>query len=368
MGNGENMYQPINLEKAVGETAHRREERIRRNLEEKRQFIEQAFDGLTAEKAAEIAKTLPQKLPDDMLPLLYDKCIMHYDEKNYIPIFGELKTNRRFLDAVKAKYGCNAEPLFDAMEKGGAREYVNNYAGVSGEGKSGYLEALKTFGIDEESRLYKACVQIYIVVCNAAEYKALGVGKIKELTADFDDNLERRLLKNMLRKLDAYQLRAYVSMIERFSLLTGDRGSDEFTVATNELTQQEIAKYCTWVSQYKILQTLGNGPVADFWYGFADKAEIIVHGPTKTLILDFGKFVVLELVSGEAAYFYDKEYYYDKVSAGFSLSGTEAELEKWLHDNTEWAAQGEHLNHWRKAHKGNWQLDMKEYINKYQQA
>ena len=53
------------------------------------------------------------------------------------------------------------------------------------------------------------------------------------------------------------------------------------------------------------------------------------------------------------------------VSEGLSTAQSEEQLVTWLHDKTEWASQGENLTHWRKAHVGPWQLDMKEYIYKY---
>jgi len=44
---------------------------------------------------------------------------------------------------------------------------------------------------------------------------------------------------------------------------------------------------------------------------------------------------------------------------------TEKEMEQWLYNNTEWSSDKDHQDHWRKAHMGNWQLDMKSYMGHY---
>lgn len=50
------------------------------------------------------------------------------------------------------------------------------------------------------------------------------------------------------------------------------------------------------------------------------------------------------------------------VNEGIAAATSEDKLEEWLFLHTEWRAQGEHRNHWRKAHRDNWQTDMRDYI------
>ena len=51
------------------------------------------------------------------------------------------------------------------------------------------------------------------------------------------------------------------------------------------------------------------------------------------------------------------------VNDGIHSCEDEESLERWLYDETEWASDKEHRDHWRKAHVGSWELDIKKYIS-----
>ena len=97
---------------------------------------------------------------------------------------------------------------------------------------------------------------------------------------------------------------------------------------------------------------------------YLDRCTVAKHPPSGALILDFGTFKVIEFHSDIAAYFYDKEYFDTVVVEGLARTHSEQALDEWLERKTEWAQQeGENNMHWRKAHKGNWKVDMRNYIS-----
>ncbi len=309
---------------------------------------------------------LCEDMGGELLSMFYEGLQDHYDRAALKPLFLMLRSNKAFAAEFQNRYKMKPDGILKALYDGNIVVYVNTAAGFGGSRTQGsYTEALSDMGIAEGKLLYRKCAELYAIVCDAAEYQRIGVEGLKKLSADFTETLRKNLLKNMLTVLDAYQLRAFIPMLDDFMALTGDEGSKKYKEVLDDLNPALREKYRLWTNQYTIWQALGNGERADFWLGFSKEMRINRHAKSGALLLDFGKFVVIEFVNESPAYFYDKKYFVEYVSEGLSTAQSEEQLVTWLHDKTEWASQGENLTHWRKAHVGPWQLDMKEYIYKY---
>lgn len=318
------------------------------------------------EHTAVLGSILCEDMDRSLLVLLYEAVQDNYDRAELKPLFSMLCENKSFGAEFQNKYKRKPEGILKALKEGNIVVYVNTVAGYGGSRTQGsYTEALADMGIAEGKKLYRKCAELYAVVCDAAEYQRIGVEGLKKLSADFNEVLRKNLLRNMLTVLDSYQLRQFIPLLPEFMALTGEEGSKAFKEVLGDISPAQRDKYRLWTNQYTIWLALGSGERADFWLNFSKSMRINRHAESGALLLDFGKFVVIEFVNESPAYFYDKKYFTEHVSEGLSISKSEEALVTWLHDKTEWASQGENLSHWRKAHMGTWQLDMKEYINKY---
>lgn len=318
------------------------------------------------EHTARLGSILCEDMDTFLLARLYETMQDNYDRTELKPLFSMLCSNKNFGAEFQNKYKIKPEGILKALNEGNAVIYINTVAGFGGSRTQGsYTEALADMGIAEGKKLYRKCAELYAVVCDAAEYQRIGVEGLKKLSADFSPLLRKNLLCNMLAVLDAYQLRQFIPLLPDFMALTGEEGSKAYKATLGDISPAHREKYRLWTNQYTLWLALGSGERADFWLNFTKTMRINRHAESGALLLDFGKFVVIEFVNESPAYFYDKKYFIEHVSEGLSISKSEEALVTWLHDKTEWASQGENLTHWRKAHVGTWQLDMKEYINKY---
>ncbi len=394
------MYSTANLQRAVSEAKAAREERVRRDEERRnapavlgdkeRQLFakmgtfppEQAAglgfclepqekavlcEYLFTEAADSEKETLSLALLEDLdvsssLPI-YKQCFEHYDDANFRPMFKKLRASKSFVSSINQHYGIKCEPMLDAMSQGELPEYINNEAGmIASETEGGYAGALAKFGVEEKSELYYRCSELYVVVCNAKEYRKLGANKLMSMTEEFGVDNKTRLLKNMLNVMDDFQLEGFVPMLEDFLSITGDKGSGEYKEALGGVSAGNLKKYDLWTSKYKIRKILGDNIVSKFWYEFAGEAAVSQQPELNTILLDFGKFTVIEILDNEVAYFYDKKYFTETVYTGIAKAHNAQELENWLRENTQWSASGDHQSHWRKAHAGQWQQAFREYI------
>ena len=181
------------------------------------------------------------------------------------------------------------------------------------------------------------------------------------MAKDFDDEMRKKLLLNMVKNLDTVQLRKYAKLVELFEPITGAKGSDKYTAIMDELAPQFQARYSVWLNQFLITKMLGKGGVADFWLSYASKISVSVH-QCGSLILDFGKFVVIEVVDENTAYFYEYNYYKENVMPNIIDIDNESDMNSYLGGKTDLAG-----NNWRRMHMGDWQYSVRDYISRYSQ-
>lgn len=333
--------------------------------EEKGLLAQYLFNEAAESEKNTLSSALMEDLESGGAQGLYKQCILHYDDRAYKPLFGLLRTHVGFAKIVEREYGYKPDGAMGAMSENRAPEYFNGVASMKASAtQNGYFEALEKIGVPKGCKLYQECAQLYVLVCDAKEYKRLGAEELLKVTENWNEDLKRRLLENMLVKLDAFQLRAFVPMLGMFIALTGAEGTAKYEKIMVGVSPNNRKKYASWMSQNIIMDVLGNGERAEFWLDYIDRCVVTKHAASGALILDFGTFKVIEFHSDIAAYFYDKEYFDTVVAEGLARTHSEQALDEWLERKTEWAQQeGENNMHWRKAHKGNWKVDMRNYIS-----
>ena len=330
---------------------------------EKALLCEYLFTEAADSEKETLSYALLEELDKSSVVPIYKQCLNKYDDPNFKPMFKRLRASKSFTEALSEAFDFRAETVLEALNQGTIVDYINSEAGDrAAETEGGYIGALRSFGIDETMPLYRKCAELYVVVCDAKEYRRLGVDSLMSMTREFEVDHKTRLLRNMLNVMDDFQLQTFVPMIEEFVEITGDKGSGQYKEALGGLSSANLDKYELWTSKYKIRKVLGDGEISKFWYDYAGRAGVSELEGLNTLLFDFGSFMVFEIADNEAAYFYDTKYYRNTVMQGLGQVHSGAELEEWLREKTQWSASGEHQSHWRKAHRGQWQLAFREYI------
>lgn len=311
-----------------------------------------------------LVMTICEKMNTALVKYLYQKVQDYFDDKRLFSVYGYLRANENFATAFFSLYGIRPDGIFGSLQQGNGIQYINSRAGKTGNStKVSYLEGLSSLGVVLDTRLFLECTKFYIMVCDASEYRRMGADNLLQFAGKLEKDLKIRLLHNMLKCMDSYQLRMFVPLLDIFRPITGKLNSESFYDAMRGLTSEQIEKYKLWLNQYQIWFVLGTSERADFWMSYAGTCITSLHEPSHALLLTFKEFTVIEFQKeGYAAYFYDNLYFEEKVKEGLALSTSEEELEAWLYQKTQWGAQGDHIGHWRKAHKNNWKLDMKEYM------
>lgn len=405
-----NIYQPTILGKAAEEIRQAREDRIQRkseeaaaglgdmasifekigekpikemsgiayclSAEEKNLLIPYMF---TQMRAAQEGKADPQKvedhvnkyiailtessekLPDDMVLEIYKGCLENYKSPALKPLYKSLEKNDAFLDSLRRQTGQDSKELMKQFSAGTVAAYFNKLATDKTAMTGNYAEALVAVGVVKDTSLYNECMVYFIVICNAEEYRKFKEEELYDMAKDFDEDMRKKLLINMVKNLDTVQLRKYSKLVELFEPITGAKGSDKYQAIMDELAPQFQQRYSVWLNQFLITKMLGKGGVADFWLSYASKISVSVH-QCGSVILDFGKFIVIEVVDDNTAYFYEYNYYKENVMPNIIDIETESDMNSYLGGKTDLAG-----NNWRRMHVGDWQYSVRDYISKYSQ-
>lgn len=267
-------------------------------------------------------------------------------------------------EMFKEKYRVSPVDILDNIRNNTLIQFMGEQAGLYCDGTyTGFAGALAGFGLSEEGALYKACMKRFMLVCNGKAYMEMGCDKTHAFFDELELSDRKAMTHNMLKVMDEFQLRTFVSFAPIFRELIGNEGSAGYREIVEPLPSICRQRYVVMQNQYLIYDILGDTPRAAFWMVYADKGIIRVNEPTSTLFLEFPSFTVIEFRNADAAYFFNNEYMRDAVYGRIEHINDEEELEKWLYNNTEWSLDKDHQDHWRKAHMGNWQLDMKSYMS-----
>ena len=297
--------------------------------------------------------------------ILYRLWQNHYSNTNYIYLFHMINESDELRKYFSRQYGIDTSELVHFMADGRIPEYYGRIAGIDSNGEyDKYCEELQKTGIDEQSALYGECVNMYVLVCDGKAYMRMGTDTVKDFMNKlcYDDRII--MMQNMLHVLDSFQLKKFVSVFPLFREYVGESYSDSYRDIIAPLPEKIRKKYQLWQNQYFIYNILGDGEKADFWMGYADKGTFTKHGYAEVMFLCFETFTIIEFKTVDAAYFFNSNYFEKNIEPYICNMQTEREIEAWIYDNAEWSLDKTHKDHWRKAHIGSWQLDMKSYMSR----
>ena len=301
------------------------------------------------------------KLPDDVVMEIYTGCQENFKSQALKPLYVRLEKDDAFCNSLRRQCGQDAKELMRQFAAGSIAAYFNKLATAKTGQNGNYAQALEMVGVVKDTALYNECMVYFIVICNAEEYRRFKEEELYDMAKDFDEEMMKKLLINMVKNLDTVQLRKYSSLVELFEPITGAKGSDKYNKIMEELAPQYQSRYAVWLNQFLITKMLGKSSVADFWLSYASKISVSVH-QCGSLLLDFTKFVVVEVVDENTAYFYEMTYFKENVAPNIADFETESDLNKYLASNTDLAG-----NNWRRVHMGDWQYSVRDYISRYSQ-
>lgn len=302
-----------------------------------------------------------EKMPDDVVLEIYKGCQENFKSPALKPLYKCLEKDDAFCDSLRRQCGQDAKELMRQFDSGNIAGYFNKVATAKTGQNGNYAQALEMVGVIKDTALYNECMVYFIVICNAEEYRKFKEEDLYEMAKDFDDDMKRKLLVNMVKNLDTVQLRKYASLVELFEPVTGAKGSEKYNSVMEDLAPQYQSRYAVWLNQFLIAKMLGKGEVASFWLNYSSKISVSVH-PCGSVLLDFAKFVVVEVVSANTAYFYEMGYFKENVAPNIIDVDTEEDMNSYLSSKTDLAG-----SNWRRMHMGDWQYSVRDYISKYSQ-
>ena len=311
-----------------------------------------------------LAEIVSSRFDKDILLFLYHDSQDNLSNTRLHEVLGYFQANKKMGELFYKTFGYEWEDYVTAFLQFKITTYINSIAGKGNfSSKLGYAERLQSMGILPSSSLYLECSKLFITVCNGVEYMRLGAKEIKNMVINQTSSVQISLLKNMLRNLDSYQLRSFLPVLEHLYGLIKNPACIGYKEFMTGLTSEEINKYKIWIKQYKIVYFLKDMERSDFWISYVKDCSVQEYEDRGVLLLRFKDFTVIEFTSqNQVAYFYENQYMEEVVNEGIAAADSEAKLKEWLFSHTDWRAQGEHRYHWRKAHRENWQTDMRDYI------
>ncbi len=312
-------------------------------------------------KYVNILTNSQDKMPDDVVMEIYTGCQENFKSQALKPLYVTLEKDDAFCNSLRRQCGQDAKELMRQFAAGTIAAHFNKLATAKTGQNGNYAAALEMVGVVKDTALYNECMVYFIVICNAEEYRRFKEEELYDMAKDFDETMMKKLLINMVKNLDTVQLRKYSSLVELFEPITGAKGSDKYNKVMEELSPQYQSRYAVWLNQFLITKMLGKSSVADFWLSYASKISVSVH-QCGSLLLDFTKFMVIEVVDENTAYFYEMNYFKENVQPNIIDFETESELNQYLAGNTDLAG-----NNWRRVHMGDWQYSVRDYISRYSQ-
>lgn len=296
--------------------------------------------------------------------VLYKEWQDNYDNPSYAKIFDFMIENKELQGQFIDKYILQPAQLKDEAKDNNVVIYINKTAAYEGDGSyESFIKMLSQFGIGADTRLYKACSSKFALICDGKTYLNMGAEKVGEFLDGFEGQDRRVMMRNMLRVLDSYQLKMLVSLVPKFNGYLGSSESETYQKVMRKLTKEVQDKYMLWQNQYFIFDVLGHGERAEFWSAYANMGVMRKHDHADIIYIIFDTFTVIEFAESAAAYFFANDYMEEVIHPVIDSLETEEAVEEWIYKNAEWGSDKSHKDHWRKAHVGSWQLDMKSYMS-----
>ena len=162
-----------------------------------------------------------------------------YKSEQYAVLFECMERLEGYKESFQKKHILSPEHIYSSIKNNEVIEYINNHAGMEGDGSfDGYCESLKKFGLIESKSLYIDLIQKYALVCNGREYMKMGYETVSHFMESLPAQEKVLLMQNMLRVLDNFQLRTFVNMVPMFQLIIVDKGSEMYKVVLSPLSME----------------------------------------------------------------------------------------------------------------------------------
>ncbi len=230
--------------------------------------------------------------------------------------------------------------------------------------KKTMAEKFNFFGINENSKLYKDCKELFYTYCGKEDYLNADKSEILNVIKIYqkrDRSLLNAFITNFISKLDLIELGEFQDLARYFEAILGDIQHPQGSYKTffSGISSEIKEKYMDWINRCRIIQYFGNDERSTFWkqYRFMNVQR---YNKSNAVVMEFEEYVAVEFL-GKAMgpiYFYPKKYFLENLRIQFLILEN-APMRKYLLHKTQYRDKD------RIIHIGYWQGYVEDYIIEY---
>lgn len=220
-----------------------------------------------------------------------------------------------------------------------------------------YCKRMDVFAISKDSLLGKKLIEFYYCYCEKEEYLRLKEDGVYSLLSSTKEGVQKRVLINMLDKMDANDLSTYTKILLFYYQKTKDYGSITFSAYFGNISEEIQKKYRGWLNRYLLSKTFINDVNPDrqeFWQKYVTRFDAAFDEDKDAVFMDFGMFTVIEFRKMGPIYWFSDEIFSKKVLVE-GRNRNESAWKSWLFN------ESKYIN--RKVHNGYWQGDARYITN-----
>ena len=228
--------------------------------------------------------------------------------------------------------------------------------------KKSLAEKFEYFGINDDSKLYRDCIDAFYVYCEKTDYMEADRELLLETVKKYQKRnrpLLKSFLVNFLNKLELEELIDFRDLSRYLNTIFGDdpQKKGSYKAFFEDISSAFIEKYMDWINICRIEQYFGNDDRSEFWkqYRFL---KVQRFDKSNAVVMEFKEYVAVEFL-GKAAgpiYFYPKEYYETTLKFMFSVFENK-QMPRYLYNQTKYDEKD------RFEHMGeNWKNKVESYI------
>lgn len=227
--------------------------------------------------------------------------------------------------------------------------------------KKTLAEKFKFFGINEDSKLYRDCADVFYTFCRKEDYLEADQAELLNIIKKYELRnrpLLKAFLLNFLGKLKLTELGKFRELARYFESLVGEarKPKESYKFLFEDMPEALIEKYVDWINRCRIEQYFDNDERSEFWkqYRFVNVQR---YNKSNAVVMEFKEYIAVEFL-GQAMgpiYFYSKEYFEKKLKGQFMLLENAPMRQYLLH-------QSRYGKEDRIEHRGYWQYNVESYI------
>lgn len=224
-------------------------------------------------------------------------------------------------------------------------------------------EKFEYFGIKDDSKLYRDCIDAFYVYCEKNDYMEADREILLETVKKYQKRnlpLLKSFLSNFLNKLELEELADFQDVSRYLNTIFGDdpwkKGS--YKSFFKDISGSLIEKYMDWINICRIEQYFGNDDRSEFWkqYRFL---KVQRFDKSNAVVMIFKEYVAVEFL-GKAAgpiYFYPKDYYETTLKFVFPVFEN-SQMPRYLYNQTKYDPKKDRFEHMGE----NWKNKVANYI------